>query len=136
MIAREKARLTRSILLRQQAMHNTAHTTTASNAISATISTSTQQPDEDPTLVQTLRIVDVIGSQIRNGQLYIDVTQLPGIASVEDEPPRNSRGGHVETFPEVSLISYQDAYMSLVSNIIVCFYHCQQTETPPPARGC
>jgi hypothetical protein len=79
-LANEKIRLVRNIVrLQQQPVPST--------------------PVEVPSAT---RVVDLIGSQIRTGEPYIDVTKLPGIEQAEAVSPRTNRGGHVETFPEVS----------------------------------
>jgi hypothetical protein len=47
-------------------------------------------------------LVDHIGSQVRVGRGYVDVTQLAGIDKAEAVKPRTNRGSNIETFPEVS----------------------------------
>lgn len=46
------------------------------------------------------RVADAIGTQLRTGQPYIDVTALPGLEETGVVAPRN-RGGVTESFPEV-----------------------------------
>jgi hypothetical protein len=60
------------------------------------------QAFHQPINPSTTRLVELIGSQIRAGHAYIDVTKLAGIDQAEAVPPRFNRGGQVETFPEVS----------------------------------
>jgi hypothetical protein len=104
MIAKKKPRLYQAILLRQMVADNNSNEAPSNPATNseATPATSVQRPASPVAPNNAPRIVDAIGSGIRSGQPYVDVTQIPGIETVEDEPPRNNRGGHSETFPEVS----------------------------------
>jgi hypothetical protein len=92
-IEKEKNRLVHSIirLLQQQAPPKTTN------------ADQTLVPSRQVSVVPgTTRVVDEIGSQIRISEPYIDATTLPGIEQAESVAPRSNRGGHTETFPEVS----------------------------------
>jgi hypothetical protein len=84
-IAQEKARLIRSIMSYQQV----AYDDKPPSAIP--IASEFQRPhfvvSQDQPNPTTCRIVDAIGSKIRLGQPYVDVTELPGIEQVNDVPP-------------------------------------------------
>jgi hypothetical protein len=66
--------------------------------------THTQTHQIQPTVLEpsATSLVDHIGSQVRVGRGYVDVTKLAGIDIAEAVKPRTNRGGHIETFPEVS----------------------------------
>jgi hypothetical protein len=94
-IAMEKTRLLRSILHYQRQVEAS---TPATSFVQPVLSHEEQaQFNPDATSV-----ANKIGSEIRTGEPYIDVTKLKGIENAEAVAPRPNRGGHMETFPEVS----------------------------------
>jgi hypothetical protein len=113
-IIKEKIRLLCNIVsMREHAAHSESTTTSPLLALPQQV----QEPDakrivdkigSSPLLAlpqqepDAKRIVNKIGSQIRIGEPYIDVTKLPGITQAEAVAPRPNRGGHTETFPQVS----------------------------------
>jgi hypothetical protein len=91
-ISKEKTRLVRSIIHYEQ-----------QQAAASTLAKSFQQPILPPQLKPDAVVVaDKIGSEMRMGEPYIDVTKLDGIEQAEAVAPRANRGGHLATFPEVS----------------------------------
>jgi hypothetical protein len=109
-ISKEKSRLVRSILHYQpQANVNTLATCFQQPVLSPQrervqlIPRTTSVVRERVQLIpRATSVVNKIGSEIRIGKPYIDVTKLKGIEQVEAAPPRTNRGGHAETFPQVS----------------------------------
>jgi hypothetical protein len=91
-IEKEKHRLVQRIMRRQYEENAPVRTAIQHSALAF----------HQPIAARTTRLVELIGSQIRIGHAYIDVTKLAGIDQVEPVPPRTNRGGHIETFPEVS----------------------------------
>jgi hypothetical protein len=112
-IAKEKARLVRDIMLgRPEVLAPTStpdiqlpRSSRGRVSSSSTLRIAQLPISSGGQVSNTLRIANAIGSEIRHGHPYIDVTQLPGIETVEDAHPhlvRNNRGGVAEAFPEVS----------------------------------
>jgi hypothetical protein len=119
-IEKEKIRLVRNIICLQQQQQQ-QHAPSPS-VVSTVVSTSAAskllvRPDQEPD--STTRVVDMIGSQIRTGEPYIDVTILPGIKQVEAVPPRSNRGGHLETFPQVRQTHVMHTYLRLLCCIFI-----------------
>jgi hypothetical protein len=107
-IVKEKTLIVRSIIRLQQ------HAAQLSNDSRTARTLDLCQRDLNAT-----RVVDKIGSQIRISEPYIDATTLPGIEHAEAVAPRTNRGGHTETFPEVSQSfacpSFSDSLLTLPS---------------------
>jgi hypothetical protein len=111
-IEKEKHRLVQRIMRRQYEENAPVRTAIQHSALAF----------QQPIAARTTRLVELIGSQIRIGHAYIDVTKLAGIDQVEPVPPRTNRGGHIETFPEVStkerqllLLLYSHPHLSTLS---------------------
>jgi hypothetical protein len=92
-ISKEKTRLVRSII--QKA---------AASALAKSFHLPILPPHKEhqPLKPDALMVAEKIGSEMRLGEPYIDVTKLDGIEQAEAVAPRGNRGGHLETFPEVS----------------------------------
>jgi hypothetical protein len=90
-IAIEKIRLVNNILRLQQ----------QTTSPKPTMIVASQLLVHSPRELDATRIFAQIGSQIRTGHAYMDVTMLPGIKNAEAVTPRTNRGGHIETFPQV-----------------------------------
>jgi hypothetical protein len=78
--------------------------------------------------------VEAIGSQIRIGQPYIDVTTIIGIEQAGVAPPQCNRGGHIETLPEVSR-SMSRTIPGYTISISLFLTVSLVVETPPHAQG-
>jgi len=68
------------------------------------------------------RVADAIGSQLRTGQPYIDVTALPGLEETGVVAPRN-RGGVTESFPEKLHRMLQEAEENGMTDIVSFLPH-------------
>jgi hypothetical protein len=80
--------------------------------------THTHQLQSQPTVIPSATsLVDHIGSQVRVGHGYVDVTQLVGIDEAEAVKARANRGGNIETFPEVS------AKQSTITSLTTLTHH-------------
>jgi hypothetical protein len=97
-IEKEKNRLVGSILMQfyKQA------TTTVTQPQSPAVARPTHYIQPTVPVPSATSLVEHIGSQVRVGHGYVDVTQLAGIDKAEAVKPRTNRGGNIETFPEVS----------------------------------
>jgi hypothetical protein len=99
-IEKEKNRLVGSIIIQFYKQATTTVTQLQPPAVARPTHTHHLQPTV-PALSAT-SLVQHIGSEVRVGHGYVDVTQLAGIDKAEAVKPRTNRGGHIETFPEVS----------------------------------
>jgi hypothetical protein len=108
-IAKEKALLRQNLFLGQTAVPVPSITANAPilqqpASRRAVVHHHHHQQQQQPINPQTIHVLDAIGSEIRNGHPFIDVSRLPGIDPIKSEPHRMNRGGVIETFPEVRLL--------------------------------
>jgi hypothetical protein len=103
-IAKEKKRLVGSIVMQIYKQTATTVSLTQPQPQPPALACRTQTGQLQPTVPvpSATTLVDHIGSQVRVGHGYVDVTQLAGIDKAEAVKPRTNRGGNIETFPEVS----------------------------------
>jgi hypothetical protein len=132
-IANEKNRLVRSIIIRMQQENASTSKRNKASVLPPDITFKTTNGSQSKHELDATYVVDKIGSDIRIGEPYIDVTKLQGIENAEAVTPRSNRGGHHETFPQVRrkkpAIHDRSSYTLLFSPSPIF------TEAPPHVKG-